>query len=43
MWQVLTGNAPDGQEPRTTLEFDFDVRHPGRPPPDRRYHLYLFL
>lgn len=25
MWYVLTGNAPDGQEPTTTLEFDYDV------------------
>lgn len=25
MWQVLTGNAPDGTDPKTTLEFDFDV------------------
>uniref|UniRef100_A0A061QN79 Uncharacterized protein n=1 Tax=Tetraselmis sp. GSL018 TaxID=582737 RepID=A0A061QN79_9CHLO len=24
MWQVLTGNAPDGTDPQTTLEFDFD-------------------
>ena len=25
MWQVLTGNAPDGTDPTTTLDFYFDV------------------
>ena len=33
MWQVLTGNAPDGTDPTTTLDFYFDVS-PETIPPD---------